>query len=182
MPVKVSLFRAPFFYPYPSVLYTRCGYSVAWGEALWEINVLCAAWQTGLCQRRPWKMSGRTTVHRLSDDFSSVLFCGFVHSYLYIINLHDNTPCLAVTMCQDRARCIGHVISFNPLWGIGTTWCQITTWELKEVKLVAQGHMASKVGIWTESLLTLKPMLLTSTLYYLSWSTRQQRLIPPSKT
>lgn len=38
-------------------------------------------------------------------------------------------------------------------------WSQITTWRLREVRIVVPGHMVSGARIWTEIFLTPKPIL-----------------------
>lgn len=139
----------------------------------------------GLCQRRPWRMTGRetgrTAVHQLCDDIHSALFGGFVHSYLYMLNVCNNSPkCYSgpdseqdalhcsCYLIQSSLRCMYHVVS-----GYGM--------EAQEVRLVAQGHMVSRAGIWTELFMTPKSMLAASTPFSLSWSTHPQGAIAYSK-
>lgn len=50
-------------------------------------------------------MSVRTAVHQLSDDISSSALCGgFVLSYLYILKVYNNSPCLGVTVGQAQSK------------------------------------------------------------------------------
>lgn len=156
---------------------------VRWGEELWEISTSAPPGPLAGSRRRPWRVTGRVTgrtaVHRLSDDIHSALFGGLVHPYLYMLNVCNDS--LGVTAARYRARCIAHATSFSPLSGVHTTWSQVTEWRPWEVRLVAQGHMVSRAGIWTELFLTPKPMLVASIPFSLSWSTYPLGAIAHSK-
>lgn len=53
-----------------------------------------------------------------------------------------------VSLCaRHRVGCVVHVISFNALGDLGTLWSQITTWRLKEVRIVGPGHMVTGARI-----------------------------------
>lgn len=69
--------------------------------------------ESKMCQRRPWRRSGRTIVHQLSDDIYSALYEGFVHSYLHTVEyiIMPFVSCYCVPgMVQDSLLVLSHLI------------------------------------------------------------------------
>lgn len=64
-------------------------------------------------------------MHQLSDDISATFLEGFVHFYLYMFNVYNNSLAWVLPWARHRARCIAHATSLTPLRGVGTTWSQI---------------------------------------------------------
>lgn len=116
-------------------------------EALWETSVPPGTVDTRTVWRRPWRMSGRTAVHQLRDGINSASFGGFVHSYLYMLNVNNNSPCLGVTVARHRVRCIAHAYLIQSSLRCRFHGLRLRKGSSREVRLLAQGHMVSRAGI-----------------------------------
>lgn len=86
-------------------------------------------------------------MHQLRDGINSALFGGFVHSYLYILNVNNNSPCLGVTVARHRARCVAHTYLIQSSLRCRYYDLRLRNGSSREVRLLAQSLMVSRAEI-----------------------------------